>query len=895
MTSSATEKPWKIFFDQRGAVLLVGVFQAIFLTAMLSYVAGIGETTWEREQLQDAADGTALSSAIIMARGMNFMVFINLIMEVLVMIILILQILVMLLAAVALILTALWMFPAAALVANIGYEVHEISNEAQDVIFEILPVLHMVNGIVRVVTPFVAEADSLATTLGDYKNVAKLGFMIPSRFTLPMESGTYDRLCERAGGDLIGFLLSPLPSVIRDFGESAARSIARQLSAWFCGDGGGSGGGMSPPQVDQDFTHDFPETEKSRACESSTRTLTNDGACETYRQELADRTPDTRGLCSSAPDAGACLDAATMGREMCNPHDAQGLSDYMYTEATINKTFVYSAQLDRWEEDTSKRTVTDSELFGARPEAVVTEDSLNSPGLSADMASHTKLGNPCAKYWHPGNPRGRNSADEPWNVKPLTGPDPGSSAERERLVEPVCGAEMEPLPVAHDRMPLADGAVEVRSTRAVTNIFACSQPRSEKVTVMDWNSDSSGGEGGEGEGGEGGGTSDEDDKAPYLVEADQYLGDEAFQVRAVIIGHGHRAVEAGFAAARWGNSERAQEPLLQTLDLLGRLSLSQAEFFFNAGAESGIRDEWAWNMSWSARLVHFRLPKKKQEGSTSSGEGTASTGSGADPSLPGGSGASPEQLGQELGAQALNEFGGAVPAIPTGLPNMGGSVDLNGGLGGAARGLGLGATGNAVGGVHIEGDTDGNISVSGTANLTGALSTSGLPIPAGAQNLVNQGQNLANQGQQLANQGQQLVNQGQQLANQGQQLLNQGQQLVNQGQGVVNQVSNMQLPTDAEGVANALGDTNIKGVTAKDGLAAYNQANDLMNQGVPSIQNAQAFGEDVASQFNLKDMAQQAIFKELAKNMPDHCKKFTGIDCTTIFEQIDSIGAIIGH
>ena len=63
--------------NENGAMLIMGVFMATFVVAMLYYVAGIGETIVYRERMQDAADSGAMAGAVFLARGMNLIVMMN--------------------------------------------------------------------------------------------------------------------------------------------------------------------------------------------------------------------------------------------------------------------------------------------------------------------------------------------------------------------------------------------------------------------------------------------------------------------------------------------------------------------------------------------------------------------------------------------------------------------------------------------------------------------------------------------------------------------------------------------------------------------------------------------------------------------------------------------------
>ena len=66
--------------DERGAVMLIGVFMACFLIGALWSIVGLGDMLVYRDKVQEAADHTAFSSATVHARGMNFMAALNLVM-----------------------------------------------------------------------------------------------------------------------------------------------------------------------------------------------------------------------------------------------------------------------------------------------------------------------------------------------------------------------------------------------------------------------------------------------------------------------------------------------------------------------------------------------------------------------------------------------------------------------------------------------------------------------------------------------------------------------------------------------------------------------------------------------------------------------------------------------
>ncbi len=66
--------------DERGAVMLIGLFMAMSLIGALWTVIGIGDALVYRDKVQEVADHVAFTSATVHARGMNFVAAVNLIM-----------------------------------------------------------------------------------------------------------------------------------------------------------------------------------------------------------------------------------------------------------------------------------------------------------------------------------------------------------------------------------------------------------------------------------------------------------------------------------------------------------------------------------------------------------------------------------------------------------------------------------------------------------------------------------------------------------------------------------------------------------------------------------------------------------------------------------------------
>lgn len=77
---SNTPEPAPLAADQRGAVVIIGVFAALALTGSLWFMIGIGDAIAFRENVQEAVDAASFSSAVVHARSMNFIAAVNLIM-----------------------------------------------------------------------------------------------------------------------------------------------------------------------------------------------------------------------------------------------------------------------------------------------------------------------------------------------------------------------------------------------------------------------------------------------------------------------------------------------------------------------------------------------------------------------------------------------------------------------------------------------------------------------------------------------------------------------------------------------------------------------------------------------------------------------------------------------
>lgn len=65
--------------DDRGAILVVGLTAAVFLTGLLYFLFGIGETIRHHERMSDAADAGAYATGVMHARAMNLVALANMV------------------------------------------------------------------------------------------------------------------------------------------------------------------------------------------------------------------------------------------------------------------------------------------------------------------------------------------------------------------------------------------------------------------------------------------------------------------------------------------------------------------------------------------------------------------------------------------------------------------------------------------------------------------------------------------------------------------------------------------------------------------------------------------------------------------------------------------------
>ena len=553
--------------NSRGAIMLIAVFFAIFAVGLLYYLVGISSSVLYREKFQDAADSGALSAAVMHARAMNLIVLINIIMAALLSVLVTLKLLETLaIIGIALAAAAAWFTAGASLVAipplnTVRSSMSSAYSELQSPIFDALQFLHETADAVQDVTPGAALALVEADLEARDSPPGTHGITFGTEEKLPVEDDSFSELCGRAGEfpiQLASDTLSPLPGVseILDALQSPMHDLTSSLSSWFCSDG------SKPPQpYPQQIKQSYPRTKLTTDCESEktggsmsdVQSATSPACKESHADEAAAAPDKDTGGCQSGHDctlAGPYDAHVKLAREQCDP--------------TGNATapFVYYYQLRK-----GQVTYRWTGKTWARGEPVYQTPQ-------ASSSDHP----PCG----------------PKEMRPVVAEGYNKTVRKHDDVNevlPVCSSDHEPTFL--DRG--AVGTTRVVDFVDVTQILGCRRNETKPIDLSD-----------AARAGEVG-----DDKSPKRVRGASTLGDESFQLRAIMHGSAPTGLpEKMMHLALWNQAEPSNP--LSALRELGDYSVAQAEYFYDGPRDP--RSNWMWTMNWRARLRRFRVPTGEASG-----------------------------------------------------------------------------------------------------------------------------------------------------------------------------------------------------------------------------------------------------------------------------------------
>ncbi len=337
--------------DERGAIMLLGLFFAIFGAAIVYSVVGVSQALLYRQGLQDGADAGALSAAVMEARLMNAIVLVNILMSAILSVLVALK-LVELLAIMGMMLATALAYPtfgaslaAIPVLTPIQQNVHSLHDQLEDPISEGIKALYNVNFYLREYGP-----KGIVGVVKDefqhqaFEHPVEEGFLIGGD-VLPIEDGEYSELCGKAakfpvamaGETLMKPLAEAIPPVFAAL-ESGMELMAETFSEWFCGDG--ESGSPSMSQTEEVW---YPQSKELSSCQDSVQNSYSQdwGAAAESFSEAVDCTsqaadaelaqPDKVGNCVAQCDVdGPYEERVQLAREVCDPKSKSRWDEYSY-------------------------------------------------------------------------------------------------------------------------------------------------------------------------------------------------------------------------------------------------------------------------------------------------------------------------------------------------------------------------------------------------------------------------------------------------------------------------------------------------------------------------------------------------------------------------------------
>jgi hypothetical protein len=275
--------------DERGAILVLGIFMCACMVGALWYLAGIGSAIVYRERMQEGVDAVAFSGAVLHARGMNLIVLINLVMAAILAIRVAMRVTQLALVVVG---TVLSLIPGlgtglAAPFFTFAGKMETPIKTVRPFIDEGLKGLSFVQrAIARVVPPASLYGSFM---VGErYKPVIETslaGSPLAVKDGLPITEDTEDRLCEKAGQAVGSVMTMAVPGLPDDLASGISGSIGKMVKAggaYFCEMGNGGG----PPDISDDLNKGAEdacdEERKKRVKEANEARQAYDDACLRY-------------------------------------------------------------------------------------------------------------------------------------------------------------------------------------------------------------------------------------------------------------------------------------------------------------------------------------------------------------------------------------------------------------------------------------------------------------------------------------------------------------------------------------------------------------------------------------------------------------------------------------
>lgn len=309
--------------DESGAMMVIGLFMAVFLVGMLYYIVGLGDAIAYRERMQDTSDVGSFTAAVVNARGMNLIVMLNMIMAAIMAILLslkVIEVVVTVAMGIAAAIGALCFgctAPAVAFLNTLRTAIGRVADAFEPIAKGIINVCHIAQQAIKYAWPLVGQGRAIYNMTGSRgvsMSPATLGVVFPLYAALPVEDHIFRETCDRGAQLAVRLIASPFERIpiiggrVASWIRSGARAIYDSFSAYFCG------GPAAPDPPAYTVERSKPSSPNSTACE--TQCNPRAGSCPA---SCEDTTSDACGTFLNNACHEATQEIAINGPAYCPP------------------------------------------------------------------------------------------------------------------------------------------------------------------------------------------------------------------------------------------------------------------------------------------------------------------------------------------------------------------------------------------------------------------------------------------------------------------------------------------------------------------------------------------------------------------------------------------------
>lgn len=308
--------------DTSGAIMIMGLFMAVFLVGLLYYILGIAEAVVHREAMQDASDAVSFAGAAMNARGMNLIVLLNIIMAVAVAVLLGLRMLQLMAVIATLVATGIcfiplagsWACPFIGFFTNVSTTLQNIISRVEPVVKKITVVADKAQDAIALAWPLLSQARAVDMSRASANRPpATFGFVWPVYGRLPVEDDALRETCDR-GGEMIKDMVTRPFEALGRIGDAIGGAIGSVVStallplkAYYCG--ARAGEAVEAPSFSVETQVGYPQSDVQQACAN---------ACiDPATEEVMSYS--TCSPCRSSRDSPGCRDARA---QACEEYEA---------------------------------------------------------------------------------------------------------------------------------------------------------------------------------------------------------------------------------------------------------------------------------------------------------------------------------------------------------------------------------------------------------------------------------------------------------------------------------------------------------------------------------------------------------------------------------------------